>query len=151
MTNPLIPHEFPMTDIELIITEKMDGENTTIHRGGSHARSPDSRYHPSRDWLKAFSAGIQPQLADGERVIGENLYARHSVGYDDLPSFFLGFAWIASISSGVSIRMSIFVNSQACCLAQAVSYPIETKCRRSERILRESVALFRRRLSEDIN
>jgi len=79
---------------DLIITEKMDGENTTIHRGGSHARSPDSRYHPSRDWLKAFSAGIQPQLADGERVIGENLYARHSVGYDDLPSFFLGFAWI---------------------------------------------------------
>ncbi|WHO71101.1 RNA ligase family protein [Rhizobium sp. BT03] len=79
---------------DLIITEKMDGENTTIHRGGSHARSPDSRYHPSRDWLKAFSAGIQPQLADGERVIGENFYARHSVGYDDLPSFFLGFAWI---------------------------------------------------------
>lgn len=79
---------------DLLITEKMDGENTTIHRGGSHARSPDSRYHPSRDRLKAFAAGIQPQLADGERIVGENLYARHSVGYDDLPSHFLGFAWI---------------------------------------------------------
>ena len=41
----------------LIITEKMDGENTTIHAGGCHARSPDSRYHPSRDWVKAFAAG----------------------------------------------------------------------------------------------
>ncbi len=79
---------------DLIVTEKMDGENTTIHAGGCHARSPDSRYHPSRDWLKAFAAGISPSLKDSERIIGENLYARHSVAYDALPSYFLGFAWI---------------------------------------------------------
>lgn len=79
---------------DLVITEKMDGENTTIHSGGAHARSPDSRYHPSRDWLKAFAAGISPYLAEDERIVGENLYARHSVAYDALPSFFLGFAWI---------------------------------------------------------
>lgn len=79
---------------DLIITEKMDGENTTIHAGGSHARSPDSRYHPSRDWLKAFAAGISPYLAEGERIVGENLYARHSVAYESLPTYFLGFAWI---------------------------------------------------------
>ncbi|EAV40208.1 hypothetical protein SIAM614_22712 [Stappia aggregata IAM 12614] len=79
---------------DLIVTEKMDGENTTIHAGGCHARSPDSRYHPSRDWLKAFAAGISPRLKEGERIIGENLYARHSVAYDALPSYFLGFAWI---------------------------------------------------------
>lgn len=64
---------------DLVVTEKMDRENTTIHQGGSHARSPDSRYHPSRDWLKAFAAGISPQLAGDERIVGENLYARHSV------------------------------------------------------------------------
>lgn len=79
---------------DLVVTEKMDGENTTIHSAGSHARSPDSRYHPSRDWLKAFAAGISPYLAEGERIVGENLYARHSVAYDALPSYFLGFAWI---------------------------------------------------------
>ncbi|SOC24058.1 RNA ligase family protein, partial [Rhodobacter maris] len=62
--------------------------------GGCHARSPDSRNHPSRDWLKAFAAGIAPLLAEGERIVGENLYARHSVGYDALPAWFLGFAWI---------------------------------------------------------
>ncbi|CAN7445611.1 RNA ligase family protein [Rhizobium leguminosarum] len=33
-------------------------------------------------------------MADGERIVGENLYARHSIGYDDLPSYFLGFARI---------------------------------------------------------
>lgn len=79
---------------DLVITEKMDGENTTLHRGGSHARSPDSGGHPSRDWLKAFAAGITPHLAEGERIVGENLFARHSVGYEALPAWFLGFAWI---------------------------------------------------------
>ncbi len=79
---------------DIVITEKMDGENTTIHATGCHARSPDSRYHPSRDWLKAFAAGVSPMLSDDERIIGENLYARHSVAYEALPSFFLGFSWI---------------------------------------------------------
>lgn len=79
---------------DLVVTEKMDGENTTIYAGGTYARSPDSRYHPSRDWLKAFAAGVSPLLADGERIVGENLYARHAIGYDALPSYFLGFAWI---------------------------------------------------------
>jgi hypothetical protein len=79
---------------DLVITEKMDGENTTIHKTGSQARSPDSRHHPSRDWLKAFASGISPYLTEDERIVGENLYARHSIAYDALPSFFLGFAWI---------------------------------------------------------
>ncbi|MYM54975.1 RNA ligase family protein [Thalassovita mangrovi] len=83
-----------LNESDLVVTEKMDGENTTIHSGGSHARSPDSRYHPSRDWLKAFAAAVSPQLAENERIVGENLYARHSVAYDALPSYFLGFAWI---------------------------------------------------------
>ncbi|WP_211310420.1 RNA ligase family protein [Pontivivens insulae] len=79
---------------DIVVTEKMDGENTTIHAAGCHARSPDSRYHPSRDWLKAFAAGVSPMLFEDERIIGENLYAKHSVAYDALPSFFLGFSWI---------------------------------------------------------
>lgn len=79
---------------DLVITEKMDGENTTIHQNGTHARSPDSKYHPSRDWLKAFASGISYALAPNERVVGENLFARHSVAYTDLPSYFLGFALI---------------------------------------------------------
>lgn len=83
-----------LTGAELIITEKMDGENSTLHRGGSHARSPDSRDHPSRNWLKAFAAGISPHLAPDERIVGENLYARHAIAYDTLPSFFMGFALI---------------------------------------------------------
>lgn len=79
---------------DLVVTEKMDGENTTIHAGGCHARSPDSRYHPSRDWVKAFAAAVSPSLAADERIVGENVFARHAIPYDSLDSYFLGFAWI---------------------------------------------------------
>ncbi|OSP53509.1 RNA ligase family protein [Pseudoruegeria sp. SK021] len=79
---------------DLLVTEKMDGENTTIHCSGTHARSPDSRYHPSRNWIKRFAANISPFLAENERIVGENLFARHSIAYDALPSYFLGFAWV---------------------------------------------------------
>lgn len=83
-----------LTVTDLVVTEKMDGENTTIYAGGTYARSPDSRYHPSRDWMKAFAAGVSPQLGREERIVGENLYARHSIAYESLPSYFMAFAWI---------------------------------------------------------
>ncbi|MBE7636447.1 hypothetical protein GUA87_06285 [Sneathiella sp. P13V-1] len=79
---------------EVIATEKMDGENTTIFSKGCHPRSLDARYHPSRDWMKAFAAGISPMLSSDERIIGEYLFARHSIGYSSLPSYFMGFAWV---------------------------------------------------------
>ncbi|QDI76535.1 MULTISPECIES: RNA ligase family protein [Leisingera] len=83
-----------LAEAEVVITEKMDGENTTIYPGGCHPRSPDARYHPSRDWIKAFAAGISPALTNGERIVGEYLFARHAIAYPALPSYFLGFAWI---------------------------------------------------------
>jgi hypothetical protein len=81
---------------EVVFTEKMDGENTTVFAGGCHARSPDSGYHASRDWMKAYAAGISPSLSGDERIVGEYLFAKHSVAYDDLSSYFLGFAWIVN-------------------------------------------------------
>lgn len=77
---------------EVVVTMKMDGENTSLYRDGYHARSLDSRHHPSRDWVKAFHAGFAHDIPEGWRVCGENLYARHSLFYDALPSYFLGFS-----------------------------------------------------------
>lgn len=77
---------------EVVVTEKADGENTTIYHGGrTHARSLDSKSHPSRDWLRAFAAQIGMDIPEGWRVCGENVYARHSIGYTALPSYFLVF------------------------------------------------------------
>ena len=76
----------------VIVSEKMDGENTTLYRTGLHARSVDSAHHPSRDWVKSFHAGICADIPSGWRVCGENLFARHSIAYTGLQSYFVGFS-----------------------------------------------------------
>lgn len=78
---------------DVVITEKMDGENTTIYNDAIHARSIDSGYHESRTWVKNFAAQWQHMLGDTERICGENLYARHSLRYDELSSYFMGFSF----------------------------------------------------------
>ena len=76
---------------EVVVTIKYDGENTSLYRDGFHARSLDSRHHPSRDWLKSFHATFAHDIPDGFRVCGENLYAQHSIAYE-LTSYFKGFS-----------------------------------------------------------
>lgn len=80
----------------VIVSKKMDGENTTAHSDGHiHARSIDSRGGEDRAWVKRFlTENVCFNLPTGWRACGENLWARHSVAYDALPSYFLGFsAW----------------------------------------------------------
>lgn len=81
----------------VVATVKMDGECTSLYPDGSmHARSIDSRNHSSRNWVKEFWARHERaySLDEGWRVCGENLYAAHSLKYDNLKSFFYGFsAW----------------------------------------------------------
>lgn len=79
-------------DKVVVVTEKMDGENTTMYHDAMHARSIDSNNHPSRDWVKRFHQDIRWNIPEGWRVCGENVFAKHSIAYDDLPSFFLGFS-----------------------------------------------------------
>ncbi|MER8185088.1 RNA ligase family protein [Kitasatospora sp. NPDC094015] len=78
--------------LEVVVTEKLDGENTTLYRDGLHARSLDSAHHPSRAWVKALQGRIAHAIPPGRRVCGENLYARHSIRYDDLDSWFSAFS-----------------------------------------------------------
>lgn len=77
---------------QVVVTEKMDGENTTFYSDYLHARSIDGRHHPSRDWVKKLHASMAYLIPQGWRVCGENLYAKHAIGYDHLPSFFMAFA-----------------------------------------------------------
>jgi RNA ligase len=82
----------------VVVTEKMDGENTTFSKQYIHARSLDSGNHPSRNWTKNFWNQIKFDIPDDMRVCGENVYAQHSIRYENLESFFLGFSlWIDDI------------------------------------------------------
>jgi hypothetical protein len=77
---------------EIVVTEKMDGENCTMYRDHIHARSIDSKSHYSRDWVKNFWNEIRYDIPFGWRVCGENLYAKHSISYFNLKSYFYGFS-----------------------------------------------------------
>ncbi|MYS38537.1 putative kinase [Streptomyces sp. KhCrAH-43] len=87
-----------MTDLaalagtEVVVTEKLDGENTTLYADGLHARSLDSAHHPSRTWVKALQARVGPRVPQGWRICGENMFARHSLAYESLESHFYGFS-----------------------------------------------------------
>ncbi len=72
---------------DVVVTEKLDGENTTLYHDYLHARSIDSKSHPSRDWIKRFHAKIQYDIPEDFRICGENMYARHSIFYDALTTF----------------------------------------------------------------
>ncbi|MFH8800806.1 RNA ligase family protein [Streptomyces sp. NPDC017936] len=77
---------------EVVVTEKLDGENTTLYADGLHARSVDSAHHPSRAWVKALQGRVGARIPAGWRVCGENVYARHSLAYDALEGYFYGFS-----------------------------------------------------------
>ncbi|MGW0202603.1 RNA ligase family protein, partial [Nonomuraea sp. NPDC003201] len=77
---------------EVVVTEKLDGENTTLYANGMHARSLDSAHHPSRAWVKGLQGRIGGRIPAGWRVCGENMYARHSIAYQGLESWFYGFS-----------------------------------------------------------
>ena len=73
----------------VIITEKMDGENTTIYADGhSHARSIDSKFHPSRSIVKELAGRVAHDLPADFRICGENIFAVHSIEYGSLESHF---------------------------------------------------------------
>ena len=76
----------------VIVTRKMDGENFSGYRDYCHARSVDGRSHYTRDWAKNFWMQRSYELPEGWRVCAENLYAVHSIRYEDLPGYLLGFS-----------------------------------------------------------
>ncbi len=76
---------------KVVVTEKLDGENTTLYRNYFHARSLDGRHHPSQAWIKNFHASIKHLIPYDFRICGENMYARHSINYDKLETYFYVF------------------------------------------------------------
>lgn len=76
----------------VVVTAKLDGENTTWYKDYIHARSLDYTPHPSRNWVKKLHGEVAWQLPDGWRLCGENVYAKHSIEYKNLESYFYVFS-----------------------------------------------------------
>lgn len=82
----------PFITMNIVISEKIDGENFTLYRDHCHARSIDSKNHPSRNFIKELHARIKHEIPDNWRICGENMYAKHSIHYDKLTSYYYVFA-----------------------------------------------------------
>jgi hypothetical protein len=76
----------------VIVTRKMDGENFSGYQTHCHARSIDGRNHYTRDWAKNYWMQRASELPTGWRICAENLYAVHSIKYENLESYLLGFS-----------------------------------------------------------
>lgn len=76
---------------EVVLTIKMDGEQCTMTRNDVYARSVNSSNHPSRSFMKGLHANIKNDIPKELRICGENLYAKHSIFYENLDSYFLVF------------------------------------------------------------
>lgn len=86
----------------LVVEEKVDGANLGIsfdadgnllaQNRGAYLRLPGSRqWKKLVDWLAPRTDALFEQLADRYILFGEWCYAKHSVFYDRLPDWFLGF------------------------------------------------------------
>jgi hypothetical protein len=91
---PEIPHLTQETkiDFEVVITEKLDGELAVIYSDGYyHTHSLKPKNHPSRAAIRSIAYGLSVLLPRGWRLCGENLFARRSIYYKNLPSYFFVF------------------------------------------------------------
>lgn len=77
----------------IIITEKMDGSNVMLSSENVFSRSHSGPpTHPSFDGLKQLHAQINYKINKKYEIFGEWCYAKHSIEYSELPSYFLCFA-----------------------------------------------------------
>jgi hypothetical protein len=73
---------------EIVISEKRDGECTSFYPDLLHARSVDSKDHPSRAIIRQLHGAFRHEIPNGWRICGENLYAQHSIAYSGLRAVF---------------------------------------------------------------
>ena len=78
----------------MVYTEKLDGECTSMTNRAIHARSETSSHHPSQSWVKQLHARIKNDIPENIQIVGENMYAKHSILYDRLTTFFYAFVVI---------------------------------------------------------
>lgn len=81
-----------LLNVEIVITEKMDGSNTSLESNGCFARTHSGPpVHPSFDGLKALHATIKYKIPNHIQFFGEWCFALHSIAYNELPGYFLMF------------------------------------------------------------
>ena len=78
--------------VPIVITEKMDGSNTSLELDGCFARTHSGPpNHPSFDGLKALHAAQRWNIPHDMQFFGEWCFAKHSIEYSELPGYWMMF------------------------------------------------------------
>lgn len=99
--------EYAFDGKTVAVTVKMDGENTSMYKDGIHARSLYAMSHPSQHYIKGFHGQIAHTIPDDWRICGENMYARHSIVYENLESFFYVFSIWDSFNISLNLTSTL--------------------------------------------
>ena len=113
------PHK-NFTGKMIVVTLKKDGENTTMYKDYIHARSIDSKDHESRHWVKSLHRNISYLIPTGWRICGENMYAKHSIHYTDLETYF----YVYSIWNEKNMCLSYLDTVEKCAELDLLHIPI---------------------------
>jgi hypothetical protein len=84
----VLPSDAIFRGKEVVVTEKMDGENTTVYADYLHARSINSDWDESKRWLDRMRLLMAHDIPAGWRICGENLFYKHTIKYRELDSLF---------------------------------------------------------------
>ena len=85
-------HSF-LENTDIVMTEKLDGQNNSICKYGVYARSHGAFSHlPWDEQIWNIHAKIKDLLDDDLYLFGENMYAIHSIEYLELKSYYYLFA-----------------------------------------------------------
>lgn len=91
---------------EVQLSIKMDGENSTLYSDYySHARSLDSGSNWTRDALKRTHSEIGYLIPAGHRLCCENLFAKHSIFYDE--GELEGYLYLLSVWNNENVSLSL--------------------------------------------
>jgi RNA ligase len=81
-----------LVGVPIVLTEKMDGSNVSLESGGCYARThANAPTHKSFDMLKVLHASVKYIIEPGTQIFGEWCFAKHSIEYSELPSYFMPF------------------------------------------------------------
>ena len=103
-----IKDEFIFENKNVIVLEKMDGENTSIEKNKVWARSLNSNANDEgRRWIDRIRLLQQDFLSNNYRICGENMFYKHTINYTELETAFYAFSiWTGEICHSWDITKS---------------------------------------------
>lgn len=107
---------------EIIITSKLDGSNLCLSKNDVFARTHSGPpKHPSFDLAKSFHNQIKYSIPDNLFIYCEYLYAKHSIHYTKLPSYFTVFN-ILDIDRNIMLSWDDV--EKICCDLNMITVPV---------------------------